>query len=208
MNHKIQSDLPVETLRLVELGFSDIKNSRHSDELWQLIDFCTIDIQERFVQPTHALELLKPARTLYRKMGIDPTHTRPSSEALFRRIIMQKRLYQVSTIVDIGNLASIAFQLPIGLYDRDKIENKIHCRMGKAGEGFEGIQKGWINLENRICLADAEGPFGNPSSDSSRTSIQLDTKNVLFVIFCPHDLEPEIIDWQIFLVKHLFDSFC
>ena len=113
------------------------------------------------------------ARTLYKALGLDPTKTRPSNEALLRRALKGETLYRINTLVDALNLVSLREQLPFGLYDLDRVLPPVLLRKGTAGEGYEGIRKGTVNVEARPVLVDAAGPFGNPSSDSLRTSITL-----------------------------------
>src|SRR4029079_2279696 len=58
------------------------------------------------------------ARTLYKDLGLDPTKTRPSSEALLRRVLKGVALYRINVLADALNLCSLRAQLPFGLYDR------------------------------------------------------------------------------------------
>ena len=125
------------------------------------------------------------ARTLYKALGIDPTKTRPSNEALLRRALKGETLYRINTLVDALNLVSLREQLPFGLYDLDRVKPPVVLRKGAAGEGYEGIRKGVVNVEARPVLVDAEGPFGNPTSDSARTMITLETRNALVVAYSP-----------------------
>jgi len=125
------------------------------------------------------------ARTLYKDLGLDPTKVRPSSEALLRRVLKGEALYVVNTLVDSVNYCSLRAQLPFGLYDLDRVEPPVVLRRGTAGESYEGIRKGVVNLEGRPVLADARGPFGNPSSDSARTMITLATRRALLVVYAP-----------------------
>ena len=125
------------------------------------------------------------ARTLYKALGLDPTKTRPSNEALLRRVLKGEALYRVNTLVDALNLCSLRSQLPFGLYDADRISPPAVLRKGIAGEGYEGIRKGRIDVEGRPVLVDAEGPFGNPTSDSARTMITLDTRRALVTVYAP-----------------------
>lgn len=125
------------------------------------------------------------ARTLYKALGLDPTKTRPSSEALLRRALKGEPLYRINTLVDALNLCSLRAQLPFGLYDRDKLQPPIVLRRGGAGESYEGIRKGLVNVEARPVLVDASGPFGNPTSDSARTMITLEALNALVVVYAP-----------------------
>ena len=116
------------------------------------------------------------ARTLYKALGIDPTKTRPANEALLRRALKGETLYRINTLVDALNLVSLREQLPFGLYDLDRVKPPVVLRKGTAGEGYEGIRKGFVNVESRPVLVDTEGPFGNPTSDSARTMITLEAR--------------------------------
>ena len=108
------------------------------------------------------------ARALYKALGLDPTKTRPSNEALLRRALKGEGLFRINTLVDAMNLCSLRYQLPFGLYDLDQIRPPVRLRRGAAGEAYEGIRKGAVNVEGRPVLVDAQGPFGNPTSDSAR----------------------------------------
>ena len=136
------------------------------------------------------IEGLAPARQLYRAFGVDPTRTRPSSEALVRRILQGKPFPRIVNAVDLCNLCSVAFLLPLGLYDAERINGQVTLRRGEPGDGYEGIRKDRVNLEGRPALYDATGPFGNPSSDSSRTCVTNRTSALLMVIFAPASYPP------------------
>ena len=127
----------------------------------------------------------QPARDLYRVFGIDPTRTRPSSEALLRRVLKGQGLPRILNAVDVCNLCAILFLLPIGLYDAARIAGPVTLRRGRPGESYPGIRKDDVHLEGRPVLADEEGPFGNPSSDSLRTSVTPATSSLWMVIFAP-----------------------
>jgi DNA/RNA-binding domain of Phe-tRNA-synthetase-like protein len=131
------------------------------------------------------VEELHPARDLYRAFRIDPTRTRPSSESLFRRALQGKPLPRILGPVDLCNLLSLQLLLPLGLYDAAKIAGDVTLRRGRAGESYPGIRKEEVHLEGRPVLADSEGPFGNPTSDSLRTSVTSETRSLWLLIFAP-----------------------
>jgi DNA/RNA-binding domain of Phe-tRNA-synthetase-like protein len=136
--------------------------------------------------PPGEVEGLRPARTLYRAFGVDPTQTRPSSEALFRRAVGGKPLPRVNNAVDVCNLCSLRYLLPIGMYDLGKIEgNDVLLRRGGDSEAYPGIRKDEVRLHGRPVLCDSVGPFGNPTSDSLRTSVDENTRSLWMVIFAP-----------------------
>lgn len=124
-------------------------------------------------------------RAMFRRIGIDPTKTRPSSEALLRRVRKGDRLPRITTLVDVCNWCSLEFQLPYGLYDVAAIRPPVILRTGHVGESYPGIRKDVVNVADRLALADQAGPFGNPTSDSARTMVTEATGAVLAVIFAP-----------------------
>jgi DNA/RNA-binding domain of Phe-tRNA-synthetase-like protein len=128
---------------------------------------------------------LRPGRELYRAVGMDPTRTRPSSEALLRRVLQGKGLYRLDPIVDTGNLFSLVSGLPLGLYDMSVISGDCALRFGREGEGYAGIRKDRVNVSGRLCIADDEGPFGSPSSDSHRCRVREETSGVLTLLYAP-----------------------
>jgi DNA/RNA-binding domain of Phe-tRNA-synthetase-like protein len=134
------------------------------------------------------------ARTLYKALGIDPTKTRPSNEALLRRALKGESLYRINTLVDALNLASLREQLPFGLYDLGRVHPPVTLRLGSASESYEGIRKGPVQVADRPVLVDALGPFGNPTSDSLRTSITLATTSCLAVAYAPAAYAPARLD--------------
>jgi DNA/RNA-binding domain of Phe-tRNA-synthetase-like protein len=128
-------------------------------------------------------------RTMYKRVGIDPTKTRPSSEALLRRVRKGDALPRINSMVDVCNWCSFEFQLPYGLYDAAKIQSDVTLRIGRDGESYPGIRKDDVHVGGRIALVDALGPFGNPTSDSARTMVTTETTRGLLVVFAPREVD-------------------
>jgi len=133
-------------------------------------------------------------RTMYKKVGIDPTKTRPSNEALLRRVRKGDTVPRINSAVDIVNWCSLEFQLPYGLYDASKISGDVTMRIGAEGEKYAGIRKDEVNVGGRITVADSQGPFGNPTSDSSRTMVTPATTELLVVIYAPVEIPKPQLD--------------
>ena len=127
-------------------------------------------------------------RTMYKRVGLDPTKTRPSSEALLRRVRKGDPLPRINSLVDVCNWCSLEFQLPYGLYDAARVEGDIELRLGREGESYPGIRKDDVNVGGRLTLADARGPFGNPTSDSARTMVTTETVSAVVVVFAPLEI--------------------
>ena len=143
------------------------------------------DAAARMRTATEPADLTAAVRAMYRRFGVDPTKTRPSSEALLRRVRKGDSLPRVNNVVDVCNWCSLEFQVPYGLYDVSKIDGGIDLRTGRAGETYAGIRKDAVHVEGRLVLADATGPFGNPTSDSARTMVTPAAASILTVIFAP-----------------------
>ena len=130
-------------------------------------------------------DITAAVRTMYKRVGLDPTKTRPSSEALLRRVRRGDPLPRINSLVDIINWCSLESQLPFGLYDADRIQGGVTLRLGRTGEEYAGIRKDVVHVAGRLTLADESGPFGNPTSDSARTMVTVATTRALVVIFVP-----------------------
>lgn len=161
-----------------------VKNTPYCQELWDEINA----LGEKYKQ-TLTTESLKEmsgiaaTRRVYRACGKDPSRYRPASEALIRRMLQGKSLYQIDTLVDLVNLASIAFGYSIGGFDADKFQgDTLTLGVGKAGEPYEGIGRGMINIEGLPVYRDEVGGVGTPTSDNERTKMQLDTTHLVVLI--------------------------
>jgi len=147
-------------------------------------------------------------RGMFHRLGVDPTKSRPASEALLRRVLQGKGLPEIHPTVDVCNLASLEHQLPIGLYDRTQVKGAIYARIGRSGEGYEGIRKGRVNVVGRPLLADDTGAFGAPTSDSARTQVTAETRSLLAVIYCPVDRAGDHLSTMLARVADLLARHC
>jgi DNA/RNA-binding domain of Phe-tRNA-synthetase-like protein len=174
---KVFREIPVEVVAL-ELYELEVTAPREDFELE--VKRATQAVRSGGVPP------LEGARELYRRYGTDPTRMRPSSEALLRRIKKGESLPRINSLVDVANALSVQLQVPVGLYDLGKVKGEdLTVRLGRKDEAYEGIGKDRVNVAERICVADAEGPCGNPSADSARTMITTATERAAWIYFLP-----------------------
>lgn len=122
------------------------------------------------------------ARETYKKLGKSPSRYRVSSEALLRRVLQGKGLYQINNVVDINNYISLKSCCSVGTYDFDKIQPPMVFTVGGEGQTYKGIGKEMINIENLPVFADSAGNFGSPTSDSERAMITMDTDKIIMNI--------------------------
>ena len=163
---------------------ANVSNSPYCQPLWDEID--AMGNKYRSTLTTESLKQLSgiaATRRVYRACGKDPSRYRPASEALIRRQLTNKSLYQIDTLVDLTNLASIAYGYSIGGFDADKFHgDTLTLGIGRAGEPYEGISRGMINIEGLPVYRDAIGGVGTPTSDNERTKITLETTHLVVLI--------------------------
>ena len=163
---------------------ASVSVEKHSEALWREIDqHLAYLVSTIKPEQTNSIPQIAAMRQAYKALGKDPSRYRGSAEALLRRVLSGKGLYQINSVVDINNLVSLESLHPAGAYDLDKITPPIELRVGAAGESYKGIGKDLINIESLPIFADAEGPFGSPTSDSERAMVSLETKKILMVVF-------------------------
>ena len=161
-----------------------VVNTPYNSELWQEIE--TLGNRYRTTLTTESLKemtSIAATRRVYKACGKDPSRYRPASEALIRRVLQGKELYQRDTLVDLVNLASIAFGYSIGGFDADKfVGDTLTLGVGREGEPYEGIGRGMINIHGLPVYRDAQGGVGTPTSDHERTKMTIDTRHLVVLI--------------------------
>jgi DNA/RNA-binding domain of Phe-tRNA-synthetase-like protein len=129
------------------------------------------------------LEGIKEWRGIFKATGKDPNRYRHSAEALYRRIAKQNYLQSIHSAIDLNNFFSLEYQIPIGVYDSDKLSGNVKIRVGEESEEYTGLNGRTNNLANLIISADEKGPFGSPFVDSERTAVTEVTKNALQIVY-------------------------
>ncbi|MDD4592212.1 MAG: phenylalanine--tRNA ligase beta subunit-related protein [Parabacteroides sp.] len=161
----------------------NVKNSSYNEGLWQEIHmFCTLFSDTYKMEEINKRPAIYATREVYKKLGKDPNRYRPSAEALCRRILKGQELYRINTLVDLINLVSLKTGYSIGGFDASKIVRNLWLGVGKAGERFEAIGRGLLNIEGLPVYRDAVGGIGTPTSDEERTKITADTSHLLLII--------------------------
>ncbi len=126
---------------------------------------------------------IEAARAGYRACGKDPHRYRNAAEALLRRTVQGKPLPAINSAVDAGNLVSLACGCPLGMYDLAAVRGRVIWRIAAEGERYRGIGRDELNLAGMPVLTDEVGLFGSPTSDSERTMVTRNTRELLVVIY-------------------------
>ena len=175
---------------------ANVVNTPYNELLWTEIHAA----EERFRQELTTESLtelpsIAATRAVYKKCGKDPSRYRPASEQLIRRMLQGKELYQIDTLVDLINLASIAFGYSIGGFDASRfVGDTLKLGVGRKDEPYEGIGRGMLNIEGLPVYRDQLGGVGTPTSDNERTKITLGTTHLVVLINGYDGNEQRVLD--------------
>src|SRR5438874_1841312 len=142
--------------------------------LWKQVEILSQRLGREFsLDRLSENEQIAAVRGLQKSFGFDPTRYRPSSESLLRRVLKGQGLYQINTAVDVNNLCSLEFLLPMCSYDLKNVEGQVRVRIGEA---------------------DDSGIMGSTVSDSERTKVSTETTDILLAIYAPSTMDPRMIE--------------
>ena len=186
-----------------------VVNSKYCAELWDEIH--ELEDKYRSELTTESLKEqsgIAATRKVYKACGKDPSRYRPASEQLIRRMLQGKELYQIDTLVDLVNLASIAYGYSIGGFDADKfVGDTLTLGIGRKDEPYEGIGRGMLNIEGLPVYRDEEGGVGTPTSDNERTKMTLSTTH-LVVLINGYDGNEERVEANARFIQQLVRKYC
>ena len=186
-----------------------VVNTPYCEELWKEIEVMGNKFREELTTETlKDLTSIAATRRVYKACGKDPSRYRPASEALIRRVLQGKELYQRDTLVDLVNLASIAYGYSIGGFDADKfVGDTLTLGIGREGEPYEGIGRGMINIHGLPVYRDAIGGVGTPTSDNERTKMTLSTRH-LIVLINGYDGNSQRVHENAVFIQNLLRRYC
>ena len=97
-------------------------------------------------------------RRVYSQMGLKPTRYRSASEALLRRFKREGDLPRLHPLVDLCNAVSLAYALPVAVFDLERVEQFIEVRLASGTECYLSFQEEIEHPEaGEIIFADAYG---------------------------------------------------
>ena len=203
INSTVKEKCPILELGCIQCQVQIVD---HYPNLLQLIETELFFLQKNIpVEDIAKITTIQSSRKGYKALGKDPARYRLSAEALLRRVVKGKGLYQVNNVVDVLNLVSVKSGYSIGGYDVNKIQGDIQLGIGTKEEQYEAIGRGELNIEFLPVFRDELGAFGSPTSDSTRTMVSSQTTQFLLAIFNfgQHDNIEEVMnDTSILLEKY------
>lgn len=86
--------------------------------------------------PLSDIDALAGWRRAFRGFGVDPTQYRCAAEALLRRLTKKGDIPSLNLLVDLGNLVSIRYALPVAVFDTRALQGKIVVQFAGGFERF------------------------------------------------------------------------
>jgi len=199
---------------------------RHSNEMWgefpELVPgllsaegiTSTVDVADRIVRyhaaaaerlaqgPEGEMAEIQAWRRSFSKMGLKPTQYRCASEALLRRFRQEGSLPRLHPLVDLCNAISIAFAIPVAVFDLAKISGDLEVRHAAGSESYLTFSGETEHPEpGEVIFADAAGRAHArrwTNRQSGLSAVRDDTRSVLIVAEALHDSAardvPRLID--------------
>jgi len=211
---KIGSDLKERFpgLHVLVVHVNGVRVKREKMELQQFKEKMIGEIKQTYDLATvKDVPIFRAYRDFFWRIGIDPTKNRPAAEALIRRILAEKPLPTINTLVDAYNLASIKSCIAMGAFDMSKLRGNLVLRFARKGEKFLGIGMGEpIELNgNELVVSDAEKLIAiYPYRDADETKVTIATKDVLLLICGAPEIEEKILDGAAQTVIDYVTRFC
>jgi len=123
-------------------------------------------------------------RDFFWRLGVDPTKTRPASEALIRRILKGSSIPRINDFVDAYNIASIGTGVPIAAFDLGTIEADVTLRFSDPGEEFLGIGMSSSRMleQGILIMSSGEDVIAvYPYRDAKESNISLETVDAVLI---------------------------
>ena len=199
---EIKSLCPNATLGILTYSVTVEKSS---DNLLKKFNSTVSELENKYAtEDIVKINHIYTTREAYKALGKSPSSYRNASEAMLRRIVKGKGLYNINNVVEINNIISVSSGYSIGSYVLDCVSEDLTLKRDPDGENYDGIGKSSVNIEHLPTLYDEAGPFGNPTSDSQRAMIKEGKRKVASIIYSfdgSEDLEKWMAEFKALLTE-------
>jgi DNA/RNA-binding domain of Phe-tRNA-synthetase-like protein len=136
----------------------NINNIGHNNQIKAMLEEAMIKAREKFtsIKPKEHPDL-QPYRRAFEKLGINPNRFPCSVEALSSRITKGSRLPDINPAVNLVNVYSLNYTLPMGAHDLDATEDDILVRFSRADDKFVPFGGGEAEVPDQKELVYAAG---------------------------------------------------
>ena len=206
----------IETYPDIQAGVlvgGGITNQPSSDELkGHYIAEQTAVLEKIGDTPLSELQSLSAWRSAFRKFGVNPTKYRSAIEALLRRLTKKGDIPSINTLVDIGNLVSIRYQIPVAVFDVTRTKGSILVRFAAGDESFTPLFR--EEVENpeagEVVFIDGNDLVAARRwcwRQSDQSAARMDTTAVMIVTEAHHEGAFEDVSQAVADLQGLCDQF-
>ncbi|MEV4092856.1 B3/B4 domain-containing protein [Streptosporangium saharense] len=156
-----------------------------------IAEFTAVAGRRLAVGPEAEFPEIQAWRRTFSKMGLKPTQYRCASEALLRRFKKEGDLPRIHPLIDLCNAASLAFAIPVAVFDLANVSGGLEVRHATGEETYLTFSGETENPEPReVVFADAEGRAHArrwTNRQSGLSAVRPSTASVLIVAEALHD---------------------
>jgi DNA/RNA-binding domain of Phe-tRNA-synthetase-like protein len=167
--------------------------------------------------PLSQIPALSAWRSAFRGFNLDPTQYRSASEALLRRLTKKGDIPSINLLVDLGNLVSIRYALPVAVLDTRVIQGAVTVHFADGSERFtilgqeevEHPEPGEVVFSDENKMVVARRWCWRQSETSAA---QAETTSAIITVEAHHagarrDIEAALTDLQELLTRYVGGTF-
>jgi DNA/RNA-binding domain of Phe-tRNA-synthetase-like protein len=188
-------------LRVLVQTIDDVVVTRTTASLEELKKIIADEVKSKYtLESLKDVPIFRAYRDFFWRAGIDPTKVRPAAEALIRRILANKPIPTINTLVDAYNLASIKTGIALAAFDRKELLGTLSMHTATEGDEFHGIGISEPMRLNggEIVISDAKKFVAvYPYRDADTSKVTERTKNIMLMVCgCPGIDEAPLVEAQ------------
>src|SRR6266536_5864677 len=141
--------------------------------------------------PLSQITSLAAWRAVFRSFGVEPTQYRSSAEALLRRLTKKGDIPCINLLVDLGNLVSIRYALPVAVFDTRTLQGAVTVHFADGSERYTTLGQAEVEHPEpgEVVFSDETGLVTARRwcwRQSEQSAAQADTTNILITVEAHH----------------------
>ena len=167
--------------------------------------------------PLSQIPALAAWRTAFRGFDVDPTQYRSASESLLRRLTKKGDIPSINMLVDLGNLVSIRYAMPVAVFDTRALQGVVTVHFADGSERYTTLGQGEVDHPEpgEVVFSDETGLVIARRwcwRQSDQSAAQEDTTEAIITVEAHHadgrgDIEAALSDLLELLKKYAGGSF-
>jgi DNA/RNA-binding domain of Phe-tRNA-synthetase-like protein len=151
-------------------------------------------------------------RGVFRLFGVNPTKYRSAAEALLRRLTKQGDIPSIDALVDVANLVSIRYALPVAVFDQRDVAGGTVVRLAHGGEAWADLGSSQTEHPDpgEVIFCDDDERVSARRwcwRQSKASAAREDTTEILVTVEGHHEAAPDDIDRAIRDLEALLGSY-